>query len=74
MVSNSEEIWVRREGREVAVGGRGGAAAAAADDELLLDDEFKSTRELSSRVREVSKGSRPPFSASLVKRSLRLQM
>ena len=49
------------------MGGRGGAAAAA-------DDEVRSTSVLSSRVRDVSKGSMPPFSDSLVKRSLRLQM
>ena len=49
------------------MGGRGGATAAE-------DDEFKSTSVLSSNVRDVSKGSIPPFSESLVNRSLRLQM
>lgn len=49
------------------MGGRGGATAAE-------DDEFKSTSVLSSNVRDVSKGSMPPFSESLVNRSLRLQM
>ncbi len=52
----------------MAVGGRGGAADS--DDDV----EFKSTSVLSSRVRDVSKGSMPPFSESLVRRSLRLQM
>ena len=66
--SNSVEISDKRLGREVALGGRGGAA----DDDV--EEECRSMRELSSSAREDSKGSFPPFSASLVRRSLREQM
>ena len=73
MVSNSDEISDSRLGSEVAFGGRGGATTPTPL-LLVLLLVANSTNELSSRVRSVSNGSRPPFSLNFVNSNLREQM